>query len=108
MGVVDAMQNEESSSYHPRARADLGRVPGRNPWRDRTGRVRAHPRYVVAESTERSTNRCVIGGEPCIPAWLCHARTWKLERAKTRVQPSRVPKVAERKSSARSNPSFGM
>ena len=33
MGMVDAVQNEESSPYHPRARVDLGQGPGRNPWR---------------------------------------------------------------------------
>ena len=56
MGMVDAVQNEESSPYHPRARVGLGRVPGRNPWRDRTGDLRAQPGYLVAESTNKVRN----------------------------------------------------
>ena len=47
-------------TIHPRARVDLGQGPGRNPWHDRTGRVRAHLGYLVAEFTKRSTKRCVI------------------------------------------------
>jgi len=56
--MVGAMQNEESSPYHPRARVDLGQGPGRNPWRDRTGRVRAHPGYLVAEYTKLYKTKC--------------------------------------------------
>ena len=108
MGMVDAMQNEESSPYHPRAGVSLGRNLGRNPWCDRTGRVRAYPRYMVAESTKRSTKRRVVRDEPRIFAWLSHARTWQLERAQTRVQPRHVPKVALGKSSARCYLTFGM
>ena len=86
MGMVDAVQNEESSPYHSRAGVSLGRVPGRNPWRDRTGRVRAHPGYVVVQSPQNEvrngalseTNQAFLHG--CATPV---ARTWQLERAKT-------------------------
>ena len=108
MGMVDVMENKESSPYHPRAGVSLRRNLGWNPWCDRTGRVRAYPRYMVAESTKRSTQRRVVRDEPRIYAWLSHARTWQLERPQTRVQPRHVPKVSLGKSSARYYLTFGV
>ena len=60
MGMVDTVQNEESSPYHPGAGVGLGRAPRRNPWRDRTGRVQAHSGSLVAESSRRGPKRHVI------------------------------------------------
>ena len=112
MVMVDAVQNEESSPYHPRARVGLGMSgasPGRNPWRDRTGGVRERPGYLWLQSLQNEvrsgafseTNHAFLHG-------FSHAGTWKLERAGTRVQPGCVPQVAQRKSSAKRNPSFRM
>eukprot|EP00435_Cladocopium_sp_Y103_P055485 s279_g18.t1 len=82
MGMVDAMQNEEGSPYHPRARIDLGRVPRRNQWRDRTGRMRARPWLQSLQNEVRNgalseTNHAFLHGfaTPVPGSW-----TWNGQR----------------------------
>ena len=108
MGVVDKMQNKESSPYYPRATVGLGHGPKRHPWHDRTCRVRANPRYLVADVTSRGAQRSIVRDKPSISTWPGHCCAWQLEWTRAGMQCSNLSKASERKGKPGQDPTSRM